>query len=115
MKKIKTLIDMAVSEPHLPELQAMPEVECIFIENPQEETRPLPESQIGDCEMFFTSMMPENHQQMTELKMVQLASVGYSQLYDHNLNERGIKACNAACHDAQPGHHDMGQRCSFST
>lgn len=95
MKKIKVLIDMAVSKPHLAELQAIPEVECVLIENPQEETRTLPESQISDCEMFFTSVMPENHQLMTDLKMVQVASVGYSQLYDHDLNKRDIQACNA--------------------
>ncbi len=95
MKKLKILIDMPVSKPHLAELQAMPEVECVLIEDPQEKTRLLPESQISDCEMFFTSLMPENHQQMAALKMVQVASVGYSQLYDHDLNERGIQACNA--------------------
>jgi phosphoglycerate dehydrogenase-like enzyme len=92
---MKILIDMPVSKPHLAELQAMPEVECVLVEDPQEEARPLPESQICDCEMFFTTFMPENHAQMGALKVVQIASVGYSQLFDHELNERGIQACNA--------------------
>lgn len=95
MKKIKILINMAVSKPHLAELQAMPEVECVLIEDPKEETRSLPESQISDCEMFFTTFMPENHKKMIALKVVQIASVGYAQLMDHDLSMRGIKACNA--------------------
>ncbi len=92
---MKILIDMPVSEPHLAELQAMPDIECILVEDPQEETRPLPEALISDCEMFFTTFLPENHQLMEKLKVVQIASVGYSQLFDHQLNERGITACNA--------------------
>lgn len=87
---------MRVSPPHLAELQAMPEVDCVLVDDPQEATRPLPTAQLRDCEMFFTTLMPENHREMTALKVVQIASVGYSQLVDHDLHARGIQACNAA-------------------
>jgi phosphoglycerate dehydrogenase-like enzyme len=95
MKKTKILINMPISKPHLAELQAMPEIECVLVDDPQEEVRLLPEKQIKDCEMFFTTFLPENHKQMEKLKVVQIASVGYTQLFDHGLNQRGIKACNA--------------------
>ena len=95
MKKIKILINMPISKLHLATLQSMPQVECAFIDNPQEKVCFFPESQLDEYEILFTTYMPENHHKMTALKMVQIASVGYTQLFGHHLNERGIQACNA--------------------
>lgn len=86
---------MPVAGDKLNELKAIPELEAVLIPNPAEEERELPRELISDCEMFFTTFLPTNHHEMSKLKMVQIASVGYSQLFDHQLNERGIRACNA--------------------
>lgn len=95
MKNMKILIDMPVEKDKLAELRKISGIDIALVPEPREDVRPLPEELIGDCEMFFTTCLPENHEMMTKLRMVQIASVGYSQLFNHRLNERGIHACNA--------------------
>jgi phosphoglycerate dehydrogenase-like enzyme len=62
---------------------------------PEEKTRPLPISQIQDCDVLFCTFLPENHEAMSRLKLVQISSAGYSQLFGKNLAERGVRACNS--------------------
>ena len=95
MKKVKILIDMPVAEHKLAELRAIRGIDIVLVPEPREEIRELPVEIIAGCEMFFTTFLPANHEQMSGLRVVQIASVGYSQLFDHRLNERGIRACNA--------------------
>lgn len=95
MKNVKILIDMPSEENKLAELRTVPGLDIVMAPEPREDVRPLPEALIRDCEMFFTTCLPANHEQMSGLRVVQIASVGYSQLFDHRLNERGIRACNA--------------------
>lgn len=92
---IKILIDMPVYASALSILQKMPGIEVDVLEKPGDTLRPLPVEQIKDCDILFCSLPPENHEQMTELKMVQIGSAGYKQLIGQKLPERNIRACNA--------------------
>lgn len=95
MKKLKVLVDMPVYEPILKKIEAMAEVDLHLINPPAEDERELPEAMIRDCDFLFCSCLPVNHRQMEKLRVVQIASVGFSQLYGCALNERKIRACNA--------------------
>ncbi|GAB3328095.1 D-2-hydroxyacid dehydrogenase [Larkinella ripae] len=92
---LNILIDMPVYEPVLRELRALPEVSVAVVARPEEKPRPLPTDQIRNCDLFFGTFLPENHAEMTQLKLVQISSAGYSQLFGKNLTERGIRACNS--------------------
>ncbi|GAB3248735.1 D-2-hydroxyacid dehydrogenase [Larkinella harenae] len=92
---LKILIDMPVYEPVLRSLQNLPDVSVEVVAQPEEKVRPLPTDQIRDCDVLFCTFLPENHDEMTHLKLVQISSAGYSQLFGKNLTERGIRACNS--------------------
>ncbi|WP_421828523.1 D-2-hydroxyacid dehydrogenase [Larkinella sp.] len=92
---LKVLIDMPVYEPVLRSLQHLPDVSVAVVEQPEEKARPLPIDQIQDCDVLFCTFLPENHEEMKRLKLVQISSAGYSQLFGKNLVERGVRACNS--------------------
>lgn len=92
---LKVLIDMPVFEPVLRQLEQTPGVSVAVVAEPQEKVRPLPTSQIQDCEVLFCTFLPENHAEMKKLKLVQISSAGYSQLFGKSLVERGVRACNS--------------------
>ena len=93
--KIPILIDMPLIPGVVDALANDPRFECRFPEKVSDEARELPEDLIADCEIFFGTELPLNHAVMRKLKLVQISSVGYSQLYGHNLAERNIRCCNA--------------------
>ncbi|GAB3930419.1 D-2-hydroxyacid dehydrogenase [Larkinella terrae] len=92
---LNVLIDMPVYEPVLRQLQQTPGVAVEVVAQPEEKVRPLPVSQIQDCDVLFCTFLPENHEAMTRLKLVQISSAGYSQLFGKNLTARGVRACNS--------------------
>ncbi|MFD1140255.1 D-2-hydroxyacid dehydrogenase [Larkinella insperata] len=92
---LNVLIDMPIHEPVLRQLRELPGVSVDVVARPEEKTRPLPTAQIQDCEVLFCTFLPENHAEMQRLKLVQISSAGYSQLFGKNLRERGIRACNS--------------------
>ena len=92
---LNVLIDMPVYEPALTVLRELPGLNVTVVEKPEEKSRPLPTHQIRSCDVLFTTFLPENHLEMTQLKLVQISSVGYTQLTGKSLVERGIRACNA--------------------
>lgn len=55
----------------------------------------LPEEAIAEAEVLVCKMPPGNHACMRALRLVQISSVGYAQLYPLKLPERGARACNA--------------------
>lgn len=55
----------------------------------------LPVELIRDADILVCRTPPKNHAEMRSLKLIQLSSVGYSQLYGHHLVQRGIRAANA--------------------
>ena len=92
---LNVLIDMPGYEPALTVLRQMPDVHLTVVDQPEEKARPLPLEQISDCQVLFSTFLPENHVAMTHLNWVQISSVGYTQLLDKSLPERGIRATNA--------------------
>jgi phosphoglycerate dehydrogenase-like enzyme len=73
----------------------MPGANIKVVEKPEEKSRTLPLELIKDCDILLCTFLPENHLEMTRLKMVQISSAGYKQLIGQGLAERNIKACNA--------------------
>jgi len=97
---IKLLIDVPVQPAVLAALTATGKFEVDVIDPPKEEARPLDPQRIADAEVLFCSIPPTNFEAMKAVKWVQISSTGYTQLFDHKLNERGILATNGrGCFD----------------
>lgn len=89
------LIDMDVHAPGLERLGNIAGVSVTTIE-PALAARPLPPDLLQDKDVLFCTFPPSNLEDMRRLKFIQIASAGYTQLYNLNLSERRIRACNAA-------------------
>lgn len=92
---MKVLIDMPIYEPALDCLVGISGINVQLIENPDERLRPLPSESIRDCDILFCTTPPKNHIEMARLKLIQIASVGYTQVVGQDFGRRGIKICNA--------------------
>lgn len=92
---LNILIDMPHNSQLMARLEQLEGVTLDFIEDPKEESRNLPSERIKDCDVFFGTFLPENHELMHQLKLVQISSTGYSQLVGQGLPQRGVVACNA--------------------
>src|SRR5215831_5593458 len=88
------LIDMPVEASALVRLRALPAITVRLIE-PKEESRPVPADIIRDVHLLFCTVPPANLSEMRCLKLIQISTAGYSQLYNLDLVERGVRACNA--------------------
>ena len=55
----------------------------------------LPTELMKGVDVLLCEMPPENFDDFDQLKLVQVTSAGYSQLFDLGLVEKGIKACNS--------------------
>jgi phosphoglycerate dehydrogenase-like enzyme len=93
MKNI--LVHNVVDPLLLGRLRALPEVRVDVIETEEEESCVFPAGRIRDTQILFCSLPPSNFSDMASLELIQLGSVGYSQLYGLSLPERSIRACNA--------------------
>lgn len=58
--------------------------------------RALPESELRDAEAILCNTLPANHDAMTSLQMVQIASAGFKQVEGLGLSERGVSVCTAS-------------------
>ena len=61
----------------------------------QKKARPLPSEELRDAEILVFTVPPPNIDEAKQLRLVQLGSVGFAQLYPLKLAERGVRACNA--------------------
>ena len=62
---------------------------------PSDTPRSLPEPLIGNVHVLLCEIPPINISAMPSLELIQLASSGYSQLFNLGLTERGIRARRA--------------------
>src|ERR1017187_97571 len=92
---MRILIDLPSYVPALPALKNLPGIEVEWVEKPEEKVRTLPTKQIKDCEMLFCMFPPQNHAEMSTLKLIQIALARYKQLVGLRDEERGIRVCNA--------------------
>jgi phosphoglycerate dehydrogenase-like enzyme len=91
---VSVLIDLPMPAEADRRLQAMPRVRVVRVEAPDENRRSLRAELIGDIEILFCTQPPENFGDMQAVKLIQIASAGYAQLFGLGLVERGIRACN---------------------
>ncbi len=94
---MNVLIDMRVDDEGLRKLRAMPEMRVEVVDSPEEEeSRPLPPKLLADVHALFCTVPVTNLADMRALRLVQIASTGYTQLVGLGLPERGVQACNAS-------------------
>lgn len=86
----------AVDPKRLEQLRATPQVRVtVAATEEEEENRAVPADQAGEVHVLLTSFAPANLPAMHALELIQISSVGYTQLVGLGLAERGIRACNA--------------------
>lgn len=98
------LIDMPLHEGRLRELRAMEGIAVDVLSStelsPIERVAEAPPDMAARAEVLFCTYPPANTGSMDKLRWVQISSAGYSQLFGHNLVERGVRATNArGCFD----------------
>ncbi|MDB6122798.1 MAG: D-2-hydroxyacid dehydrogenase [Pedosphaera sp.] len=97
---MKIVIDVAAHEPTLAALRRRTDCQIECIEPPEERARELKPESIQDADVLFCTLPPTNHALMRNLKWIQIASVGYTQLFGLDLPARGVHATNArGCFD----------------
>ena len=89
------LVDDPVHEPGLAKLHAVAGVEVEAIDTGGEAETEIDVDLLRRAHVLFRTALPANHDEARQLELVQIGSVGYSQLYGARLAERGIRACNA--------------------
>ena len=97
---MKIVVDIGVHPPALAALQQLKNVQLELIDPPEEKSRELDAARIADADVLFCTLPPTNHAVMRQLKWIQIASVGYAQLFGLDLPARGVHATNArGCFD----------------
>lgn len=77
-------------------LRALGDVHLAVLVPSDGEKWSIPESEVGRVEVLFTSVAPSNLDAAKRLRLLQIDSAGYSQLFGLNLSQRNIRTCNAA-------------------
>src|SRR5712692_4950843 len=100
----RILIDMPVHRERLKELQSIDGIQIDLLPpqevSPQTSPAEVPLELLSGAGFLFCTIPPANFAAMTELRWIQVASAGYSQLFGLNLVERSIRASNArGCFD----------------
>ncbi|MFT4692242.1 MAG: phosphoglycerate dehydrogenase-like enzyme [Limisphaerales bacterium] len=91
---LKVLADIRVDAAGLSQLRRLADVD--LIEDPAEEaSRELPASRLADVDVLACTFPPSNIGDLRNLKLIQIASAGYTQLVGKGLPERKVRACNS--------------------
>src|SRR5665213_552902 len=97
---MKIVIDVAPYELALTTLKQRTDCQIELIQPPGEQSRELEPERIRDANILFCTLPPANHVVMRDLKWIQIASAGYTQLFGLDLPARGVRATNArGCFD----------------
>jgi phosphoglycerate dehydrogenase-like enzyme len=97
---MKIAIDVPIFEPALTALKQRKDCEIVCIDPPEERSREINPERIRDAAVHFCTLPPTNHAVMRNLKWIQIASTGYTQLLGLDLPARGVRATNArGCFD----------------
>ncbi len=92
---MELIVDLPVYEPGLKKLQALDGVTVNLLAEPSESARERPIHEIENATMLLCTFPPANHREMKKLKLIQIASSGYTQLIGQGFAERGVRCCNA--------------------
>lgn len=93
------MIDVRVDDAALQNLQARGDLNITLTclgKADEELARDHDPAMLAQQEILFCSYPPKNHSEMKRLRLVQISSAGYSQLFGLNLPARGVRACNAS-------------------
>jgi phosphoglycerate dehydrogenase-like enzyme len=94
------MIDICIAEPvHEPALHRLrqfPDLRVHIINSGEEDVWAIPEPIVGSTKILFASTPPTNLADAKNLRLLQIASAGYSQLFGLGLETRGVHVCNAA-------------------
>ena len=97
---MRIVIDVAADPAALAALQRRADCRVECLEPPEERARAIAPETLGDADILFCTFAPTNHAEMRQLRWIQIASTGYTQLVGLGLAERGIRATNArGCFD----------------
>lgn len=88
------LIDFELFPPALEKLKGMDGLKVETIA-PCERARFIEPQVLKDKEILFCTFPPSNVQDMHALRMIQIGSAGYTQLFNLGLAERQVRCCNA--------------------
>ena len=91
----KILIDVPIYKSGLEALLALPGVEVEICDPTSDESIRREKTLITDKEIMFCEAVPENFDDMKNLRWIQIASSGFEQLIPLNLPSRSISATNA--------------------
>ena len=93
------MIDVRADESVLERLRSRSDLQITVTPHHADEeevAREYDESLLAEQDVLFCTFLPTNHEVMTRLRLVQIASAGYGQLLGLNLPARGVRACNAS-------------------
>ena len=97
---MKLLIDVPVEPAALAALQKSGRYEIEVLTPPAETARSLDAARLAEVDALFCTIPPTNFADLHQVKWIQLASTGYTQLFGLNLPVRGIRATNCrGCFD----------------
>lgn len=96
---LRILMDIDIEEDRLAALAARPGLEVRVVPF-AEDARELPTKLIEDIDVLFCTYPPSNFADMRQVRWIQIASSGYTQLFPHDLSALRIRATNArGCFD----------------
>ncbi len=90
----KILVTIPVKADVRKRLEALPDV-SVTVTEARDEAVALPRELVADADILVCKLPPINHADMRSLKLVQISSVGFTQLNPMQLPQRGARACNA--------------------
>ncbi len=101
---LKLLVDVPVEPKALAALRRSGRFDVDCMEPPEERVRDVDPSRLRGVDALFCTFPPSNLGDLDAVRWVQIASVGYAQLFGLDLAGRGIRATNArGCFDVPIG------------
>ncbi len=97
---IKLLVDVPVHAEALARLEASGHYAIDVLTPPREKPSAIAPERLSGVDVLFCTQPPQNMADGDSLRWIQIASAGYTQLFGHDLEGRGIRATNAlGCFD----------------
>jgi phosphoglycerate dehydrogenase-like enzyme len=90
----KILLDLPVEESLFHRLSELPGV-YVHVVPPHEREEAIPSELLHGAQVLLSKMPPANFEEMIDLELIQLATVGYEYLRHLGLAERAVRVCNA--------------------
>jgi phosphoglycerate dehydrogenase-like enzyme len=91
---VRILSDIALTEAALGQLEAMPGISVQVLPS-HEKGWDLPPEAERNAEILLCKLPPHDLELLTDLKLIQISSVGYEHLRHFNFGDRPIRFCNA--------------------